>query len=170
MCAIEEMKRLWDISEETVTLDIQVGTQRIHLQDIPSKHDLKVSREGMLKTPLYAGATGKVLLSQLGDNEVGVILKNMDLVPLTQNTITKKEILLEQLKKIRKQAHAVSFGERIDGAIGIAVSIKNYFHPTALSILGPEYRLRPRVKELIEEMRVSKRFIEESIMETAKAS
>ena len=155
MLAIEEMKHLWDISEETVGLDIQIGTQRIHLQEIPSKHDLRVTEEGRLRSSGCAGAQEKVLLSQFGDNELRLILKHIDLVPLTDKTITDKEILMEELKGVREQGYAISYGERVIGALGIAVPIGNYFCPNALSILGPEQRLKPKVKELIEELKVS---------------
>jgi len=41
-CAIEEIKQLWDVVEETVTLNIMIGIQYVRLYEIPSKHDLIV--------------------------------------------------------------------------------------------------------------------------------
>ena len=73
--------------------------------------------------------------------------------------VTDKKILMKELKKVREQGYAISYGERIIGALGIAVPIRGYLFPVALSILGPEQRLKPKVKELLKEARESARRI-----------
>ena len=65
----------------------------------------------------------------------------------------QRRVILEELKKVRKQGYAISYGERIIGALAISVPIKGYFFPVALTILGPEQRLKPKINKLLEEMK-----------------
>ena len=151
-CAIEEMNGLWDIVEETVTLNIMIGTQYVRLHEIPSKHDLRVIESYDPVGSIYVGATAKVLLSQLNDEELKAAIKNIRVSSVTEHSVTDKKILIAQSKKIRQQGYAISYGERIAGALCISSPIKNYFWPAALSIIGPEIRLKPRVNELVREV------------------
>lgn len=151
-CAIEEMNGLWDIVEETVTLNIMIGIQYVRLHEIPSKHDLRVIEGYDPVGPIYVGATAKVLLSQLNDEELQAAIKNIRISNITEHSVTNKNVLITQSKKIRQQGYAISYGERIAGALCISAPIKNYFWPAALSVVGPEIRLKPRVNELVREV------------------
>jgi IclR family KDG regulon transcriptional repressor len=155
MYASEEMKHLSQMSEETVALDIMIGIQHFSLYEVTSKHDLKVTQESRMSGPPQAGASMKVLFSQFSDKQLKVALDSMNITRATERTITSKELLIAQIKEIRQQGYAVSYGERIPGALCISVPIKNYILPVALSVIGPESRLQPRVKEVIEEMKAS---------------
>ena len=152
ICANEEMKQLSDISEETVALDIMIGIQYYSLHEIRSRHDLKVTQESRRMRPLDAGASVKVLLSQLSDEKLKVVMDNLDITQVTQRTITNKELLLAQLKEIRQQGYSISYGEQIFGALCISAPIKNYVLPVALSVVGLENRLQSRVKEVTQEL------------------
>jgi IclR family KDG regulon transcriptional repressor len=151
-CAIEEMNGLWDIVEETVTLNIMIGIQYVRLHEIPSKHDLRVIEGYDPVGPIYVGATAKVLLSQLNNEELQATIKNIRISNVTEHSVTDKKVLIAQSKKIRQQGYAISYGERIAGALCISAPIKNYFWPAALSVVGPEIRLKPRVNELVREV------------------
>ena len=163
MCAIEEMKRLRQLSEETVAMDIMIGTQCFPLYEVPSQHDLRVTQESRASGPVNAGASGKVLLSLLNEKQLRTAIDNMEIAKATDRTITNRDLLLAQVRETRQQGYSISFGERIDGAICISVPIKNYGIPVVLSIVGPESRLRPKVKEAIPQMTVSAKRITDGI-------
>lgn len=154
-----EMQRLASISEETVALDIMTGIQYLSLHEIPSRHNLRVTQEskkiGPLYAGLYAGASVKVLLSQLDDSRLKTLLDIIDITPVTEHTVTDKAKLMAQLRDIRQKGYAFSRGERIPGTICVAVPIKNYFLPVGLNLVGPEIRLESRVKEVIGELKIS---------------
>jgi DNA-binding IclR family transcriptional regulator len=162
-----EMQRLAAISEETVTLDIMSGMQFLPLYEIPSQHNLRVTQEskriGPLYTGLYAGASVKVLLAQLDENRLKMLLDIIKIDPVTESTVTDKELLKAQVQDIRKKGYALSLGERVAGATCIAVPINNYILPVALSVVGPEIRLQPRVKEVIAELKTSSDRISQNI-------
>jgi DNA-binding IclR family transcriptional regulator len=163
MCAAEEMKRLAHLSEETVAMDIMIGTQFFPLYEVPSRHDLRVTQESRASGPVNAGASGKVLLSQLNEKQLRNAIGSIEPARATERTVTNPELLLAQVREIRQQGYAVSFGERIDGAMCISVPIKNYSLPAVMSIVGPESRLQAKTKSVVAEMLVSARRISETI-------
>jgi DNA-binding IclR family transcriptional regulator len=170
LCSFEEMNRLEKINGETVVLHILVGAQPIRLQERLSIQDLRFTTWSKWSEPLYSGSMGKLFLSGMKDGELDILLKDMELVPFTPTTITDKESLMGELKKIRQQGYATSYGERNEGALAISVPVKNYVFPAALTIIGPEARMKPDLDSLIQEMfnsanRISHNLISRNILE-----
>lgn len=138
--AFGEMKYLRDLCRETVVLHIRIGLERICLEELQSLQNIKYTAGKGFVAPIYTGSAGKMLLSEMGDNEIQLLMKNLLLVPMGPSTITDKGRLSEELKKVKNQGYAISFGERIPGSASISVPIKNYICPVALSVLGPDNR------------------------------
>ncbi len=155
VCAYEEMKKLKETSEETVALHIRVGTQRICLEEMQANQNIRyVIGKGSV-SPIYAGSAGKILLSELTDQELNNLLKNIKLTRVGPNTITDRNNLFQELDKIKKQGYAISSGETLEGAISISVPLRGYFCPVALSIFGAKFRLGPRIMDFKEKMEMS---------------
>lgn len=153
-CAFEEMSHLKDLTRETVLLDLRAGLQKVCIEKIDSPENLKYTNEKGFAAPLYVGGGGKVLLSELEDDEIHIILKQISFVPITSNTIIDAEQLRAEIKKVRRQGYATSFGERVPGSSCVSVPVKNYVTPVALSILGPASRFTPkRIMATIEELK-----------------
>jgi IclR family KDG regulon transcriptional repressor len=155
MHSLREMMRLSDVTEETVNLGIMIQLHYVLLYDIPSQHDLRIIEESKRLGPLYIGATAKALLSLLGDEELRTSLKHIKFDYVTENTETDKKVLLAQIMEVRQQGYCVTYGERIPGAVCISAPIRNYICPAALSIVGPENRLKLRVNGVISELKGS---------------
>lgn len=168
-CALEEMKQLWDYSWETVALNIMVGVQYVRLYEIQSRHHLKVIEGDDPVGPVYVGATAKVLLSQLDDDELRASVKNIRLSSITEHSITDKKVLVSQAKEVRQRGYDVSYGERIAGALCISAAIHNYHWPAALSLVGPEIRINSQVDVLIDKVITSASRISENIAEFFRA-
>jgi DNA-binding IclR family transcriptional regulator len=172
MSALEEMKRLADIAEETVTLTLLVGIQFIHLYEITCKQGLKVDervgdKEEGIAPLLPLGAIQKVLLSQLNDDELKLALKSIESGNSTGNGIQIDQLMIE-IHQIRQQGYAVTHGERISGALSISAPVKNYFCPVALSILGPENRLILKEPQVLEDTRAGADRLSENIIKLFK--
>ena len=166
--ALHEMGYLSDVSGETINLSILVGLRSVLLHGIHSKQELKITEVDSGYGMLFAvGATGKALLSQLSDEGIGELLQKVDLIKVTGNRITDRNILIAQLKVIKRQGYAISYGERIAGAICVSAAIKHYSHPIALSVLGPEGRLKPRLEEIKKELITSAGRISNSLTNTS---
>ena len=165
MHALREMIYLSNTTGETVNLSIMVQLHYILLHDIPSQHDLRITEESKRLGPLFIGATAKVLLSQLSDEELRTTMRHIKFDYVTENTVTDKNILMAQIKGVRQQGYCVTYGERIPGAVCISAPINNYICPATLSIVGPENRLRARVNGVIEELKASASRISKDIAE-----
>lgn len=153
-CAFEEMTYLNSLTRETVLLDLRAGLQKVCIAKIDSPENLKYTNEKGFAAPLYVGGGGKVLLSELKDDELNTILKQTSFVAITSNTIIDPEKLRAEIKKVRQQGYATSFGERVPGSSCVSVPVKNYVAPVALSILGPASRFTPkRIMEIIAKLK-----------------
>jgi DNA-binding IclR family transcriptional regulator len=169
ICADTEMKRLGDISEETVVLDIMMGLKFISLHEIPSRHNLKVSQEikksGTIYESLYAGASIKALMAQLDDKRLQMLMSIIHLYPATRNTVTDKKVLITQILDTRRLGYTVSRSERIPDTICVAVPVYHYVLPVGLSVVGPDMRLQSRIREVVMELKASSLRISKNIVE-----
>ncbi len=151
--ALNHMENLRNLSGETVSLTIRHGLQRIQLKELPSKKELKVAVGDNFAVPIYAGSAGKVLLSEQDEEELKPILKRIELIGIGPNTITDKDMLLQELKKVRRQGYATSRGEVIKGTAAISVPVRDYFCPVALSVIGPQDRFLPKIMTILEALK-----------------
>jgi len=149
-CALEELRHLWDLSGETVELNIMTGLQYIRLFEITSRFDLKVVQGPDPVGPVYVGATAKVLLSQLDKDELRLAIRNIRLSRVTEHSVIDKKQLREQVSQIHELGYGISYGERINGALCLSAPVTGYFWPVALSLIGPEARLKPRMEKTIQ--------------------
>jgi IclR family KDG regulon transcriptional repressor len=162
--AIQEMGRLSDLTEETINLTLLVQYHYVLLHAVPCKHELRIIENNRVYGILFAaGATGKVLLSQLVDEEIKEFLNKIKLPEVTEKSVTDKRVLMAQLNDIRQQGYAMSCGEKISGAMCISAPLLNYEFPAALSVLGPEIRLKPKAADIVAELKHSVRCISDNI-------
>ncbi|GHV33720.1 IclR family transcriptional regulator [Synergistales bacterium] len=134
------MQRLRDEVGEAVSLYGIEGEDRVCYEHVPSLLTMRcVVRVGD-RFQLWAGASGKLLLAYANEKIIERELKK--LIPITSATIVDKDKFLSELSDIRARDYAISYGEREDGIISIAVPILG---PTgeaiyALSLAGPSLR------------------------------
>jgi len=169
-CAITEMKRLSDITGESIGLSILVGLQAVLLYEIRSVYDMALAAKKRVNSNIHSGATGKVLLSLLNAKDQKIAVNMLELKPFTEHTVTDKEQLLAQLKQVERQGYAVTHGEMYPGAFNIAAPVKNYILPASIGILGPDSRILPKKQEFIDELVASGKKIEENLKLAAKIS
>lgn len=149
LCAVEEMEQLSQLTGESIAMNVLVGVNTYILHEIPSTHDIQIVAKKSVGYNLHAGASSRVLLTQLNSKDLKKVVDNINFVRLTERTITTKAELMEELKKIKKQGYAIGQGERAQGAMSISVPIKNYILPASIGILGLEERMKPRTAEYV---------------------
>lgn len=154
--SIEELRRLRDLSRETVSLQIPLGTERMCLEEIQSMESIKyVSGKGAIY-PIFAGSAGKMLLAMMNNDQIDMLMKKFYYVPSVPNTIKNTEDLWKGIKLARKMGHSTSFGERISGSASVAVPITGYICPVVLNIVGPADRFTERsIFGILDEMKSS---------------
>lgn len=155
VCSLREMLRLRDISGETVVLSILIGIQYMNLHQVTSEHDIIITANGVMRGPLLLGASAKVLLSQVSNEDLELALQYHEFNRKDDSLTIDKDAFVKKMEVIRQRGYVVTCGESIPGVLGISAPIKSYLCPAALSILGPEGRLRPKMGPLIEEVKTS---------------
>ncbi len=162
ICGYKPMRHLSDVTQETVFVNILLGLQYINMHEIPSKHDLRVAEVTRKTGHVPAGASSRVLLSQLNNKELNIAMQYMDL-QLPNGKIISEEDLRSDIMKIHQTGYCLTAGEKISGCICISAPVTNYFLPAALSIIGPESRIRPRIDEFIAEVKQAASLVSENV-------
>lgn len=116
---------LRDISGETASLNIMVGSSRVCVATAESRHELRRVVETDKQLPIYAGAGGKAILAFLPDDTVMELLARLQLQPFTPSTIVDQERLRRELTEVRERGYAIGHGERIPGGAGVAVPLND---------------------------------------------
>lgn len=142
---------LWEHTEETVTVHVRVGVERICIEELPSPLAIRYVSTLGATAPLHVGSAGKVLIAFMEPDEMEKTLQALPLLPLTDATISTLEELRRELDVVRNQGYAMSAGERIPGASAVSVPVHGLQgFLAALSVLGPSDRLpRRRRVELV---------------------
>jgi len=146
-----KMELLQKYTGETVVLVILLGTYVFTLEVIQSKEDIVYVVERGTSIPAYVGPAARTLLSQLNKKDMDNIIDYLNFVPFTPATVMDKNVIKKQVRYAKKNGYFITSCEKSVGSLGISVPIKNYICPAALTVLGPEYRLRPKSNEVIQE-------------------
>jgi DNA-binding IclR family transcriptional regulator len=135
------LSSLRDITGESAGLFVRDGHFRVCIALAESKR--AVGRRLTLGNvlPLHAGAPGKTLLAF--DSDSDTLLTSLSLEPLTDQTFTDPRPLAQELRRIRRDGFAVSYGEWSSEVAGVAAPIFGADGQllAVLGISGPVTRL-----------------------------
>lgn len=148
--ASREMEFLSDYTREAVALGVKVGMNYVGLHNIPSTHALRIVDDKQFLGNLWAGSSGKVLLSQVGNAELQRVLQYFKTELADGQERFSQQGLVEEIDRIREQGYAISGGEMVAGGICLSVPIKYYHLPAVLSLFGPESRVQLHTREYID--------------------
>jgi IclR family transcriptional regulator, acetate operon repressor len=146
------MAQLGTLVGETINLVCLQGTDAVFVESVESNNALRVSSRQGTVLPAHAVSGGKALLAQLSREELDLLYPESDLESLTENTLTTRSALLEELEQISARGYATNFGEgeRDIGGVAVLVSGDGESASTALAVSAPSARLTPeRIEELI---------------------
>jgi len=137
------MQRLQAQFDETVTLNVVLGHARVCLYKIESKQPVRTVPELGRPYPLYAGASGKVLLAHLDPDQRDEVLKRaVDEAPRLGIRLDVAR-LREELALIRERGFAVSRRERVADSASVSAPIRDHQGRVVagLSISAPDFRV-----------------------------
>jgi len=143
--AIGLMKELWQETQETISLYVLEGDERVCVERLESQQNVRIVARLGKRLPLYAGSAGKVFLAFLPPARCKEILDRTDFYPLTPFTYTVRQDLETELGIIAGQGFAVSHGEWVADASGVAAPIFAGGREivAVLTISGPSARFSP---------------------------
>jgi DNA-binding IclR family transcriptional regulator len=136
------MTELRDLTGETVTINVRSGYHRVCIDQVEGPHEVRWRQDVGKVSPLYAGATGKVILAYLPPEELKDYLRTVRFEQLTPYTTVDRREIQREVEQVRKQGYALRTQDRILGVAGISAPI---FDPHgavagALTIAGPSER------------------------------
>jgi len=129
--------------QETVHLAVLSEMEIVYVDKVDSPRTLGVMSKIGQRAPVYCTALGKALLAHQRKEDLSRILKEIKLKPFTQNTITSKKRLIEELKVIRERGYALDQREYEEDVECIGAPIRSHLGDpiAALSISGPQRKI-----------------------------
>lgn len=124
--ALPILKKLSQTTGETAVLSVRDGNAAIWVEQIESEQAFRMAKREGLKLMLHAGASSKVLLAFLEEDEMNRLLSQIELIPLQKNTIIDKNELHKELLIARQQGYVSSYEETDRGAMGIAAPVYDH--------------------------------------------
>ncbi|RNF39749.1 IclR family transcriptional regulator [Planococcus salinus] len=141
--ALPYMEEIRDKTGESVSLNINWNSKRKCIGYCESKHELTTLTYIGHESPLYAGASAKVLLAYMEREEIQSYFEKSAFLSYTNKTIVDRDKLLKELQLIKEKGFAISYGERVKGAFSVSVPIFNPLNQiiAGMSIAIPIVRL-----------------------------
>lgn len=142
--AMPHLQRLRDEVSDTATLGLKIGHRFADVAWASGLSALRWTPTLGEQYPLHWGALGKAILAFQPDEEIEAYLRAEPLVAATAKTITDPVKLRDELKRIRELGYALSFGEHVESAAGVAAPIRACDERAyaAVCVTGPDSRMR----------------------------
>lgn len=138
---------------ETTYVAILKESSIIYLDAVETDMTVRVVPRVGSRLPAYCTAAGKVQVAFMSDEELENYLPTKELKKYTNSTITDRQILKQELKKVAEQGFAIDNEELDQGVKCVSAPIRDYTRRIigAISISGPSMRFSDEriEKELI---------------------
>lgn len=152
--AQDELDAVAEETDEHVTLMIEENGQGVLIDIREGADAVSLFAYPGARMPLHATAPGKAILAHMQSSRVDDILDRHGLVAVTNDTVTDRKVLFEQLETVREQGYALDDGERIAGMVCVAAPVldKESNVQAAICVCGPRSRLDDDRQEAIAEV------------------
>jgi len=131
---------------ETVNLAILDGMEIVYVERIKTQQILNINLQIGSRLPAYCTSMGKAMLAFLPEERLEEFLKKMDLTTHTPYTITLREDLRKELRKVKAHGFATNNEELSIGLRSVAAPVRNYTGEViaAVNIAVPSIRVSQR--------------------------
>lgn len=109
------LERLRDLFDETVFLGIRQGDWLTILDVLEAKKPFKITSPVGTQLPLIAGATGKVALSFLEEQEVRDLIRRIGLRKFSEKSIVDEEEFVKEVRRAKEDGFSFDLEEYIKG-------------------------------------------------------
>jgi IclR family acetate operon transcriptional repressor len=135
--------RINEDTGETVHLAILQGDAVVTLLKREGRHAVRVDTGAVGSADcVHATALGKAMLAWLPEHEIRRILETKGMAAVTANTITDADAMIEELRLVRRNGHAMDREEYQPGVTCVAAAIRNHLGAVvgAISASAPTSR------------------------------
>lgn len=112
-----------ELIEEGAVMAVRDGTDVVYVACRNGTQPLGVNYRVGMRLPAHVTATGKAILSTLGDDELRELYRGKKLSSLTRHSITSVKALLADLAQTRARGYALDHEETREGMMCIGVPI-----------------------------------------------
>lgn len=136
--------------KESVFLTWREGFDGVTVEISESSQQIKFAVTNGTKTPLYVGASCKVIMAFLDVTEQLEVIKN-GTKKYTNKTLVEKDEIIKNLEQIKELGWCYSEGEFSEDVFGIGVPIFNKSGRVlgSITIAGPIYRINQNKRQEI---------------------
>jgi DNA-binding IclR family transcriptional regulator len=136
------MTELRDLTEETVSLYLRIGDQRVIIAQVDSKQGIRRVLSVGLQKPLWLGAAGIVLMGGMSNQEVLELLKRVRPKRMTDKTVVDPKQVLALVQQARVVGYSTLSEQMEDDVGAIAFPIQDHQGavPACILISGPIQR------------------------------
>lgn len=136
------LKRLAHETGETVNFVVPEEDGMSYKDRVETDWAFRVQLPVGSHVPFHCTASGKTFLASLRTRDRTRILGSAGLESMTRNTITDPDVLLEELKLIRRRGYAIDNEEFIEGMAAIAVPVRDAQgrYMASIGVHGPVLR------------------------------
>lgn len=141
---VKQVKMLAEETGERVQFIVPDNGERVFLVTESGQHGVRADARVGKRGPMHCSAAGKVILSELPENQVENVINQHGLPEVTGNSITTREELDEELAAIRENGYGVNEEESTIGLRAVAAAVMGPRNELigALSISGPTQRIK----------------------------
>ncbi len=99
------------------------GVEVVYLDRIESAFPLQLNLRPGTHVPVHCSASGKLILAHMAAAQRNSLMQALPLTRYTASTLTTREALNEEFRRIRKEGYAVDAEEFVDGLVCVAVPV-----------------------------------------------
>jgi IclR family pca regulon transcriptional regulator len=120
----------------------------VYIDRIKTNHVLNLNLNIGARLPAYATSLGKAIVAFLPESELAEFLNDIDLKPLTRNTITRRNKFREELRTIRGKGYSINNAENDEGIRSVAAPVWDQSGQVVASINISVPSIRATLEEL----------------------
>jgi DNA-binding IclR family transcriptional regulator len=138
-----EIDRLADETENLVSLIVERQGMGIYLYQATGETEVELDTHPGKQIHLHCTALGKALLAFWPDEEIHAILDEHGMPAMTNQTITDRDELFEEIDRIRERQYSIDREERLKGlrCIGAPITDSDGQSIAAISVSCPSHRI-----------------------------
>lgn len=142
--ARSELREIADDTGEVAHLMVEEHGLGVHIFNVSGDEAVPLDTYIGKRMPLHQTGRGKAILAFLPEERRSEIIEDRELPAATENTVTDRTNLKNELEKIRQRGYAIDRGERIKelGCVAAPVLDTDGYPLGAISIAGPLSRLQ----------------------------
>lgn len=140
--ARDEIEELWRRTGETVHLAVPSGAEMVYIDKLDSPQAVRMSSRIGTRVMLHSTSVGKAYLAALAPEVRTALLANLTLLPMTPQTLTRREDLDAEIERTIAQGYACDSEENEPGTqcLGAAINSPGGVPVGAISLSIPRYR------------------------------